>query len=161
MAYSQDMRTAARRHLRAAQTLYDQVGPSLQPGCMAVAGYLFGLAGELAVKELMRDSGMRPLPTPDRHDDPFFVHFPVLKTMLATAKGRRAGELRTFSEDPRLFQNWDIAMRYAPTKDIDANWVETWKVSAERLIDRMETVLRVLSLVMLNSEIVPAPAFVT
>jgi hypothetical protein len=88
----------------------------------------------------MRDSGMNPLPDAERRDDPFFAHFPVLKTMLSTAKGRRAGELRTFSEDPRLFQNWDIAMRYAPTKDIGANWVETWKVSAERLIAKMETV---------------------
>jgi hypothetical protein len=140
MAYSQDVRSAARRHLRAAQILQGQVGPGDQPGCRAVAGYLFGLAGELAVKELMRDSGMRPLPPAERHDDPFFAHFPVLKTMLSTAKGRRAGELRKLSEDPRLFQKWDIAMRYAPTKDIDANWVETWKASAERLIERMETV---------------------
>ena len=140
MAYSQDVRSAARRHLRAAQILQGHVGAGDQPGCRAVAGYLFGLAGELAVKELMRLSGMRPLPPSERHDDPFFAHFPVLKTMLSTANGRRAGELRELSEDPRLFQNWDVAMRYAPTKDIDANWVATWKESAERLIERMETV---------------------
>jgi hypothetical protein len=140
MPYSQDMRKAARRHLMAAQILFERTGPGEQPGCKAVAGYLFGLAGELAVKELMRDSGMNPLPPAERHDDPFFAHFPVLKKMLSTAQGRRAGELRKFSEDSRLFVNWDIAMRYAPTKDIDANWVETWKVSAERLIERMETV---------------------
>jgi hypothetical protein len=107
---------------------------------MAVAGYLFGIAGELAVKELMRTSGMRPLPEADRHDDPFFAHFPVLKRMLATAHGRRAVELRKLSEDHSLFQNWDVAMRYAPTKDISANWVDRWKASAEKLIDRMETV---------------------
>ena len=140
MAYSQDMRKAALRHFKAAQILYERDGAGEQPGCKAVAGYLFGLAGELAVKELMRDSGMNPLPHTERRDDPFFAHFPVLKTMLSTAKGRRAGELRKFSEDSRLFQNWDVAMRYAPTKDIDANWVETWKVSAERLIERMGTV---------------------
>jgi hypothetical protein len=56
------------------------------------------------------------------------------------AKGRRYEELRRFSEDSSLFQNWDIAMRYAPAKDINADWVERWKVSAERLIERMETV---------------------
>lgn len=84
----------------------------------------------------MRASGMMPAEA-DRHDDPFFAHFPGLKTMLATAQGRRAGELRKLSEDPRLFQNWDIAMRYAPTKDISANWVESWRASAEELIDRM------------------------
>ena len=140
MAYSQDFRKAARRHLRAAQVLHGQIGSGDQPGCRAVAGYLFGLAGELAAKELMLDSGMRPLPQAERHDDPFFAHFPVLKRMLSTAKGLRAGELRKLSEDPRLFQNWDVAMRYAPTKDIEANWVEKWKASAELLIERMETV---------------------
>ena len=136
MAYTQDMRTAARRHFRAAQVLYGQAGPGDQPGCKAVAGYLFGIAGELAVKSLMSASGMMPTGV-DRRDDPFFAHFPALKTMLRTAQGRHAGELRRLSEDPRLFQNWDIAMRYAPTKDINANWVEAWKASAEELIDRM------------------------
>jgi hypothetical protein len=140
MAYSQDVRGAARRHFRAAQVLYEQVGSGDQPGCKAVAGYLFGLAGELAVKELMRDSGMKPLPAVDRHDDPFYAHFPVLKTLLAIAYGRRSGELRKVSEDSSLFQNWDITMRYAPTKDIGANWVEAWKASAEQLIERMETI---------------------
>ena len=140
MAYSQDMRKSARRHLRAAQVLYERNGSGEQPGCKAVAGYLFGLAGELAIKELMRDSGMSPLPPAQRRDDPFFAHFPELRTMLSTAKGRRSGELRRFSEDSRLFRNWDIEMRYAPTKDIAANLVETWKESAEQLIGRMETV---------------------
>lgn len=140
MAYSQDVKIAARRHLRAAQVLYEQSGPGDQPGCRAVAGYLFGLAGELAIKELMRGSGMKPLPLEQRKDDPFFAHFPVLKTLLSTANGRRAGELRKLSEDPRLFQHWDIAMRYAPTRDIDANWVDTWKESAERVFERMEAI---------------------
>lgn len=140
MVYSQDMKKAARRHLRAAQILHRQAAAGDQPGCKAVAGYLFGLAGELAIKELMLKSGMRPLSPAERNNDPFFAHFPALRTMLSTVKGRRAGELRTFSEDPRLFRNWDIAMRYAPTKDIDVNWVATWKVSAELLIERMEAV---------------------
>ena len=140
MAYSRDMRKAAHRHLRAAQILHGQFGAGDQPGCKAVAGYLFGLAGELAVKELMRDSGMPTLPPAERHDDPFFAHFPELKTMLSTDKGRRSGELRKLSEDSSLFQDWDIAMRYAPTMEIKTNWVDRWKISAELLIERMETV---------------------
>src|SRR5215471_1273537 len=105
MAYSQDMRKSARRHLKAAQILHVQNGAGDQPGCKAVAGYLFGLAGELALKELMRDSGMTPLTPAERRDDPFFAHFPELKTLLSTAKGRRSGELRRFSEDSSLFQH--------------------------------------------------------
>jgi hypothetical protein len=126
------LRVAARRHLKAAQVLYAQDGAGLQPGCMAVAGYLFGLAGELAVKELMRDSGLKPLEDKDRHDDPFYAHFPTLKILLATASGRRAGELRKVSEDASLFQYWNI--------EINAKWVAAWKDCAEQLIERMETV---------------------
>ncbi len=105
---------------------------------MTVAGYLFGIAGELAVKQLMRDSGMRPLPDEDRRDDPFFAHFPDLKRMLAMATGRRSGELRTVSENPRLFQHWDTSMRYSDGRDILPAWVGEWKASAEELIARME-----------------------
>lgn len=140
MEYTQDVRTSARRHLRAAQVLYEHTGPGNQPGCKAVAGYLFGLAGELSVKQIMRASGMKPLREAERRDDPFFAHFPALKRMLATtAQGRRAGELRRLAEDHRLFRFWDIAMRYAPTKDIRADWVDAWKASAEELIEKMET----------------------
>ena len=135
MAYSQDFRKSALRHLKAAQVLHGRVGSGDQPGCQAVAGYLFGLAGELAVKEIMRNSGIKP--AANRRDDPFFAHFPALKTMLSTAEGLRSGELRKVSEDTSLFQHWDTDMRYAPTKDIDVRWVEAWKASAERLIDRM------------------------
>ncbi len=88
----------------------------------------------------MRSGGMKPSQEANRRDDPFFAHFPALKTMLSTAKGLRSGELRKVSEDPGLFQNWNTNMRYAPTKDIDARWVDAWKVSAERLIGRMEAV---------------------
>ena len=138
MAYAQDMRVAAHRHLRAAQVLHEHLGPGSQPGCMAVAGYLFGIAGELAIKQLLRDSGIKPLAQTARHDDPFFAHFPVLKKLLITAQGRRSGELRRLSEDAQLFQYWDIAMRYAPTSDILALWVTAWRASAEELIGRME-----------------------
>lgn len=138
MAYSIDVRKAAHRHLRAGQVLYSQNGPGDQPGCRTVAGYLFGLAGELAIKEIMRNSGIHPSPESNRRDDPFFAHFPELKAMLGTARGRRAGELRRLSEDPQLFQYWDTRMRYAPDKDIQPAWVDAWKRSAEELIRRME-----------------------
>jgi hypothetical protein len=134
------MKVSARRHFRAAQALYDQSGAGDQPGCKAVSGYLFGIAGELAVKELMRASGITPLPDSKRRDDPFFAHFPELKRMLATAQGRRSGELRRISDNSRLFQNWDTSMRYAPTGDIRLDWVDEWKLSARELIGRMETV---------------------
>ena len=139
MAYSQDLEKSARRHLRAAQVLYNQQQPGDRPGCKAVAGYLYGITGELAIKQIMRRSGIMPLPEGQRQDDPFYAHFPTLKTMLATVPGRRAGELQRFWNDPKLFQYWDIAMRYAPTADIREDWVDSWKASAEELVTRMDT----------------------
>ena len=139
MAYNVDLEKSARRHLRAAQVLYSQEHRGDRPGCKAVAGYLFGIAGELAIKQIMRRSGIPPLPETQRRDDPFYAHFPTLKTLLATIPGRRAGELQRFSNDPKLFQNWDTKMRYAPTTDICDNWVDSWKASAEELVTRMDT----------------------
>ena len=131
------MKASARRHFRAAEALYERSGAGDQPGCKAVAGYLFGIAAELAVKELMRESGMRRLPPERRRDDPFFAHFPALKRMLAMAQGRRAGELRRISANAGLFQNWDTSMRYAATEDIRLDWVDDWKKSAKDLIARI------------------------
>ena len=61
MAYSHDYQISARRHLKDAEPLYALNTAGAQPGAKAVAGYLYGLAGELAVKRMMIQSGMRPL----------------------------------------------------------------------------------------------------
>ncbi|MDD2878070.1 MAG: hypothetical protein PHT60_13270 [Acidiphilium sp.] len=138
MAYRQDLSNSAKRHLRAADELHVMTSAGTQPGCKAVAGYLFGLAGELAVKEMMRDSGIFPLADGSRRDDPYYAHFPDLKSRLLFAiHGRRAGELRKIAEASALFQHWDTAMRYAPTDDIDARWIESWRINAHDLVKRM------------------------
>jgi hypothetical protein len=105
-----------------------------------VAGYLFGLSGELAVKAMMRDSGMKPLTADCRRDDPFYAHFPELKSRLMdTLAGRRSGELRKIAEAAALFNHWNTDMRYAPTADIAPAWVESWKASAHYLVTRMDS----------------------
>jgi hypothetical protein len=139
MAYGQDFSTSAKRHLRAADELHRLASSGSQPACRAVAGYLFGLSGELAVKAMMRESGMMPLAADRRRDDPFYAHFPTLKSrLLDNAKGRRSGELRKIAETSELFQNWHTDMRYAPTGHIEDAWVESWKISAHDLVDRMD-----------------------
>lgn len=106
-------------------------------GSFGVAGYLFGVAAECAVKQVMSESGMVPRPE-QRRDDPFYAHFPVLKTMLrSTAKGRRAGVLREWSEDGSFMREWDTDMRYAPAKDIKKSDVAKWRADAKRVIDAM------------------------
>jgi hypothetical protein len=139
MGYGFNVARSARRHFRAAENLYQSEEAGPQSGNRAVAGYLYGLSGELAVKEMMRDSGMRPLPDEERNGDPFYKHFPHLKTLLRdAARGRRAGELRTLAERSRLFQYWDTDMRYAPTTDVKDEWVSAWRDDAKALIEKMD-----------------------
>lgn len=138
MAYGQDLQGSARRHLRAATEVYQVAGAGGQPGCKAVAGYLYGLAGELAVKSLMRKSGMAPLSPEKRRDDPYFAHFPELKTRLRDmAKGRRSSELLKIANSSH-FNNWNTDMRYAPTADIQSGWIDAWKESAQSLVEMMD-----------------------
>jgi hypothetical protein len=138
MAYGQDLQGSARRYLRAATELHQVASAGAQPGCRAVAGYLYGLAGELAVKTLMRNSGMAPLSPQERRDDPYYAHFPELKTQLRnTAQGRRSGELLAIANSNH-FQNWSTDMRYAPTAHVQPGWIEAWEASARKLVETME-----------------------
>lgn len=138
MPYGQDLQGSARRHLRAATELDHVASAGAQPGCKAVAGYLYGLAGELALKALMRNSGMTPLTPQERRGDPYYAHFPELKTQLRdTAQGRRSGELLAIARS-NDFQNWNTDMRYAPTADVQPVWVDAWKASAHKLVETME-----------------------
>jgi hypothetical protein len=87
---------------------------------------------------MMLDSGMRPRKSEERRSDPFYAHFPHLKTLLlATMSGRRQGELRRLAENDSLFNEWATDMRYAPTADVTAQRVTRWKASAETLVADM------------------------
>ena len=138
MAYRRDLAKSARRHLAAAKCLYACADPSASSGMKAVAGYLFGLAGELALKQIMTESGMRELSSSERREDPMYAHFPTLKTLLGNmAQGRRQGELLKYAKDPQLFDGWNTDMRYAPTADIPEARTAAWKLQAEKLVQEM------------------------
>ena len=86
----------------------------------------------------MRNSGMTPLSPKERRGDPYYAHFPELKTQLRdTAQGRRSGELLTIAQS-NDFQNWSTDMRYAPTAEVQRGWIDAWKVSAHKLVETME-----------------------
>ncbi|KWD16421.1 hypothetical protein WM34_07705 [Burkholderia ubonensis] len=139
MAYSHDYQISARRHFKAAETLYVLNSGGAQPGAKAVAGYLYGLAGELAVKQMMIQSGMRPLASDQRRDDPFYKHFPELKTFLqSAASGRRSGELLSIARTAQIFREWSTDMRYAPTLEVSGGRVDGWQGDAKKLIGQME-----------------------
>lgn len=136
MAYSTNLGQSARRHYRAAERLDGQDAKAHEHD-RPVAGYLFGVAGECALKQLMRESGIRPKGI--RREDPFYAHFPALKTMLRDRIcGRHSEMLRRFVEDNALMNEWDTDMRYAPGSDVTARRVDRWRQDAKRLIDAME-----------------------
>ncbi|MFA7441425.1 MAG: hypothetical protein WCZ66_10725 [Sphingomonadaceae bacterium] len=91
------------------------------------------------MKQMMRRSGMHPLPENERRNDPFYAHFPHLKTLLLDqVSGRRDGELRSIASRSELFQHWTIEIRYAATATIDAVHTNRWKEQAEDLVSRMD-----------------------
>src|SRR5262249_34246835 len=101
-------------------------------------GYLYGIAAECALKEIMRQSGMVPLPLPQRREDPFYAHFQTLKTLLRDRiRGRRAGDLRRYVEDAGFMQFWDTEMRYAPARDVQHAWVDRWRGQASEIVQVM------------------------
>jgi hypothetical protein len=141
LAYRRDFAASARRHFRSALLLHKSVEAGAQPGCQAVAGYIFGVVGELALKEIMRPNGLREMPVDRRKDDPFYAHFPSLKSLLAEQlRARKDSRLHTFADSEALFSNWNTKMRYAPTDDIQKKWVDSWKKSAEVLMAEMDSV---------------------
>jgi hypothetical protein len=132
--YARDMRATAYRHLEAAVHLYKATDRQ------DVAGYLFGIAAECALKQIMLDSGMRPLAADKRRDDPFYVHFEDLKTLLRdTSEGRRRSDLITLANDSSFMQNWDITMRYSHGKDIDPRWIDKWLRDAKNVVGMMDS----------------------
>ena len=75
----------------------------------------------------------------DRRQDPFYAHFPELKTLLRdTASGRRSADLRRFAEDSALMNEWHVEMRYAPRKEIPSAQVASWREHAHKLVNAME-----------------------
>src|SRR5579872_4073477 len=118
MPYSIDMKAAARRHLEAAEKL-------LSGGHRRdVAGYLYGIAAECAVKAMMIEAGMRPVSETRTAGDPFFAHFPDLRSILRDRlTGRRGTPLARLVHDDRFLNNWATRMRYAPSREIRDEWI--------------------------------------
>lgn len=129
MDYGTDYANAARRHLGAAELL-DRDFPK---GRRDVAGYLYGIAAECALKEMMRRSGM-PL---DRESG-FYLHFPDLKgAILNDAKGRGNAQLSRYANDGGLMREWNVKMRYAHSSEVLSKCIDEWATQAKGLTDDM------------------------
>lgn len=135
MPYDIDYEAAARRHFDAAERLAAEPGHRRD-----VAGYLYGISVECAVKTMMREAGLQPLKPEDRREDPFYAHFPELRTLLRdSAQGRRCATLIRFIDNDRLMNRWDTAMRYSHGKDIRDDWIANWQKQARDAIAHMGT----------------------
>lgn len=132
MSYSINLEKAAKRHFCAAETLNTTIRRD-------VAGYLYGIAAECAIKALMRKSGIvQSSPTAKASGDPYYAHFPDLKTLLLNrCQGRNSQVLQRFVGDSRFMQNWDIKMRYAPPNEITNGNVDKWRLQAKEAIQKM------------------------
>ncbi|MCX7255849.1 MAG: hypothetical protein NTZ64_03715 [Polaromonas sp.] len=130
MAFSPNMKAAAQRHLNAAEEL--NAGHRRD-----VAGYLYGIADECAIKAMMIDVGFRPT---GARGDPFYLHFPHLRTaLLDSLEGRRAAPLSHFAMDASFFSHWAIDMRYCKGDEILAAWVESWAGQARQTVASIGT----------------------
>lgn len=132
MGFGLDLPASARRHLEAANYLRTR-----RPD---VAGYLFGIAAECAIKAMMLDANIRPMDRQARRQDPFFAHFPELRTMLRDMKlGRGARSLLRYVEDASFMNNWSTDMRYAHGRDVQAKWVDAWAEHARQAVASIGT----------------------
>src|SRR5262245_47582883 len=127
MAFTTDLPAAARRHLDAAEKLVTQRRAD-------VAGYLYGIAAECAVKAMVQE-----VPALRQHDI-LFAHFPELRTLLRDAlQGRMAKPLAIFINDDAFMNNWNIRMRYTDGRQVRSEWITTWTEHARRIVNTMGT----------------------
>ena len=128
MAYTINMTASARRLLTAAL--------ELQERNEAVAGYLFGLATECAIKAMAQS--IQSL----RDDDVLYAHFPVLRTLVRERlKGRRSAPmLRMVVEHDSFMNDWDITVRYAVAKEVTTAKVAGWATHAKHVVGLIGTV---------------------
>lgn len=125
MAYKIDLRDSAFRHFRDGETL-------LKAKSAQHAGYHFGFSAECAFKSVM------PLHTfpkkEERRGDPFWAHFPELRTLLIRdGKGRFKQKLYDLLAHDSFMQNWDTDIRYAADHSVDQTRAEKWKDDADRV----------------------------
>jgi hypothetical protein len=132
MSYSIDMPGSARRNILAAETLRESRSD--------VSGYLYGLATECAVKAMMIEIGIRPMPAKDRQSDPHYQHFPeLLISARNMISGRASATLSRILAAPDFMANWHIKMRYAKAGDVSAASVERWSKQAKQTVGAIGT----------------------
>lgn len=134
MSCRPDLPAAARRHLAAADALALLNQGRFRPA----AGYLYGIAAECAIKAMMREVGL--VPQGPRREDPFYAHFPELRTMVRDRMAsRRGGTLLRVIGDQAFMHHWDTDMRYCNASEIQDTWVDDWQTQARNVVAAIGT----------------------
>lgn len=135
--YPTNVKAAAKKHWYAAEALY--TNQAAGNNNKAVAGYLYGLAGECGLKQLMWACGHRPDEDGKCKDHPFYAHFPAIKKGLSALLATRMdSKLNTILSRSGLMQNWDTQMRYSAPGAIADRDVARWKEDAQFILKKME-----------------------
>lgn len=122
-------------YTRAARRTWDSA-VELPQKCRSVAGYLYGIAAECAVKAIMKRIGIPEQPD-ERGADPYYAHYPNLAPLLREQiAGRGAAELNPFVADSYL-QNWSTKMRYSDGGKVTEQRVNKWREHAELALSRV------------------------
>jgi hypothetical protein len=125
------MAIAARRNLDAAIKLETERKDM-------VAGYLFGIAAECALKAMMAHLYL-PVPR-DRTDDPRYAHFPELLILLRDQmSGRQSAALNRYIHDQRFLQGWSIKIRYSDGRNLSAAQLKSWSQQARDVVGLIGT----------------------
>jgi hypothetical protein len=125
MTYEVDFAASARRHWTDADKL-------LELKRIQNAGYHYGFAAECALKSVMRDHGIPH--SEDRRSDPFWAHFPDLRTLLIRdGKGRLPQRLYNLIAHGSFLQFWHTDMRYAKDHSVEEARVSQWRDQADKI----------------------------
>lgn len=117
----------------AARRLLDAGNKLIKDGRRDVAGYLFGLAAECAVK------AMAERIVEARRDEVFYAHFPELRTLLRDLLyGRRSIELQRLLSHDSFLTGWSIRVRYARSSKLASEKVEAWQEQAKKSVTLMD-----------------------
>jgi hypothetical protein len=126
MAYRIDLPASAQRHWNDGRRLLDA-------GRAQAAGYHFGFAAECAVKSVLYKHNIPR--HADRHQDPYWAHFPALRTILIRdGKGRLSQKLYDVIAKDSFMQEWDTDIRYAANGSVNEQRASRWRDQANELI---------------------------
>lgn len=119
------MAAAAKRHWQDGKLLLDARR-------WQAAGYHFGFAAECALKLVLFQHGIPR--SENRRDDPYWAHFPELRTLLIRdGKGRLSQGLYDQIAHGSFMQEWNTDMRYASDGAVVEGRAVMWRDQANTL----------------------------